>query len=112
MSWETEPNNILPEANAGLLANEVLNALPDDPDDFFSFTTSESGPISVRLENMAGQGARLMLYYDNIGNLIAADTTAPYQVNVAGPAGVYFVRVYVQAGHTAATPYHLAPTFK
>jgi len=112
MSWETEPNNILPEANTGLISDQTLYALPDDPDDFFAITTSEGGPIRVRLEGMAAKGARLSLYYDNIGNLIAYDAEAPYQVEVAGPAGTYYVRVFAQAGYTAAIPYRLVPTFR
>jgi hypothetical protein len=112
VSWETEPNNILPEANAGVLSDQVLFALPDDPDDFFSFTTSESGPIAVRMEEMTAQGARLSLYFENIGNLVAADTTEPYQVGMVGPAGVYYIRVFAQAGYTATTPYRVIATFR
>ena len=112
VSWETEPNNVLPEANPGLLSNSTLYALPDDPDDFFSLTTSESGPIIARVDNVAATGVRLSLYYDNIGNLIASDTTAPYQVSAVGPAGTYYVRVFAEAGYTATTPYRLIATFR
>ncbi len=112
VSWETEPNNILAEANGGLRAGETLYALPDDPDDFFTFTTTAGGEISVRMEEMAAEGAVLLLYQNNIGKLIGYDAEAPYEVTTAGPADTYFIRVLVQARYTAAVPYQLVPVFR
>jgi hypothetical protein len=114
VSWETEPNNALPQANGGLISDLAIYALPDDPDDFFAFIAPGKGTVTVRMEGMADQSARLMLYYDNIGNLVASDTTAPYMVSTGGsaPAGVYYIRVFAQGGFSAATPYYLIPTFR
>ena len=117
VSWETEPNNFLPQANTGLISDQPLFALPDDPNDFFAFVAPDNGTVTVRMEGMVAQGARLMLYYDNIGNLIASSATAPYFVSAGragapAPAGVYYIRVFVQKGFTAATPYYLIPTIR
>lgn len=112
LSWETEPNNVLTQANTGVIANEILYALPDDPNDFFKVTTTETGWVTAAVDDMVGQNVRVVLYRDNIGNILATDTTPPYRVTGYGEPGDYHVRVFVGAGYSAATPYQLVVTFK
>ncbi len=112
VSWETEPNNSLTQANEGLAADQTLYALPDDPNDFFHVRTTEPGWIVAHVGEMVGQSVRVVLYYDNIGNTLATDTTAPYDVATYGEPGDYYIRVFVGAGYSAVAPYELLVTYK
>jgi hypothetical protein len=112
MSWEAEPNNMPAQATGGVVSGQVVYALPDDVDDFFRISVTQPGLISASLADMAGIDVRLALYYDNIGNGLAADTTAPYSVTAYGQPGDYYVRIFVGAAHTDSTPYRLVATYK
>lgn len=112
LAWETEPNNILTEANDGLASGVTLNALPGDPNDFFRVTTTELGALTVRVDDMVGEGVRLALNYGNIGNLLVTDTTAPYELSTFGGPGDYYVRISVAAGYSTTSPYSLVVTYK
>lgn len=112
LSWETESNNVLTEANAGLRSGQVVYALPDDQHDFFRITAMETGTITARIDKMIGQNVRLALYRDNIGNVLATDTASPYQVSVDGEPGDYYLRVSVGAGYSDTMPYELVVTYR
>jgi hypothetical protein len=112
MTWETEPNNVLTQANEGIAPGVTIYALPNDANDFFKITATELGTVTAAVDGMVGQSVRLALYYDNIGNLRAADTAAPYAVTALGPAGDYYVRVFVGAGYSVAIPYRLTVSYK
>lgn len=112
LAWETEPNNVLTEANTGVTSGATLYALPDDPSDFFHVKTNQSGLVTARIGGMVGESVRVVLYYDNIGNILMTDTTAPYEVSSYGGMGDYYVRVFVGAGYSAIIPYELVVTYQ
>ena len=112
VSWETEPNNLLTQANGNLSSESVVYALPDDQDDFFKVMPAEGGLIVARVEDISGEGVRLFLYRDHIGNLLASDGSAPYQVSTYGEPGDYYVRVFVDTGYSATIPYRLTTIFR
>jgi hypothetical protein len=112
VSWESEPNNVLTEANSGIAPGQLVYALPDDPNDFFEVTTSQAGWVTAQVDNMVGQSVRLVLYRDNVGNVLASDTSAPYLVTGYGEPGNFYVRVFVGDGYSLVTPYRLSISYK
>ncbi len=107
VSWETEPNNVLTQANGGLTSDAAVYALPNDSSDFFHVQMTQAGAITARVDGMVGETVRVVLYYDNIANTLMTDTTAPYEVGAYGAAGDYYVRVFVGSGFSATSPYQL-----
>lgn len=112
MNWETEPNNSLPLANHGLIPGTTLYALPDDENDFFALDVPEPGPLSIRVDELAGEQRRLFLYYGHIGNLIATDSAAPLQIDLEVQEGTHYIRVFVGTTHLEPPTYRLTASFR
>jgi hypothetical protein len=111
MSWEAEPNDAIAEANV-VIADVALFSMADDENDYYTIAATKSGTVSVRLEDITGHNVRLVLYYGDVGNVRATDTTAPYMVSAEGPPGAYYVRVFF--GETGEPPsvYRLTASYR
>ena len=109
---ELEPNNSLDTANGLLQSNVPCIGFPDDLNDYYSFTSSTAGQISVSLNGHIGANTNnLQLQLRNASNaLIVFVFKAPFNINVANlPAGTYYVRVFYAAPgpYNNSAPYTL-----
>lgn len=107
---EIEPNNTIAQANGPLCSGVAITGTPQsDRFDYFKLETSAAGTISVNLTNNTGSGVQLVLL-NQAGQTLKQDFEAPFSIQHAGPAGLYYVLVYTESGFNN-TPYTLTTTF-
>ena len=109
---ELEPNNSVTAANGLLQSSVACIGFPDDANDYFSFTTSTNGQVSVSLTNHVGANTKnLQLQLRNVKDeLIAYIASAPFNIRLSNlPAGTYYIRVFyaVPGPYNNSTPYSL-----
>lgn len=109
---ELEPNNTIDTANGLLQSNVACIGFPDDLNDYYTFTTTTAGKVSVSLNGHIGANTNgLQLQLRDAGNkLIEFVFKAPFNINVANlPAGTYYARIFYAAPgpYSGSTPYSL-----
>jgi hypothetical protein len=109
--FELEENDKAEQANGPIRSGKDYGGFPDDANDYFSFTTTVPGDITVNLLDHTGTGVQLLLYYQSTADLKVTDITPPYSIAYSGAAGTYYVRIYAVGGYNSATPYTLRVTY-
>jgi hypothetical protein len=110
--FELEPNNKYHLANGPIRSGRDYQGYPDDDSDYFSFTSSAAGDITVTLTGHTGTGLQLLLYYNSVDNqVVPADITPPYVITYNGAPGLYYVRIYTAGGYNSTTKYTLRVTY-
>ena len=109
---ELEPNNAIATANGLLQSGVPCIGFPDDLNDYFSFTTTAAGQVSVSLTGHLGTNTNnLQMQLRNANDqLIVFVFKAPFNINVANlPAGTYYVRLFYAAPgpYSSNAPYTL-----
>jgi hypothetical protein len=93
-----EPNDTAEQANGPLCLPAEILGIPDDNEDYYLFTSSSNGQITIDLFNhpLEGvNGAQLQLFLaSDPDTIIAADVVGPYSINHVGNADEYLIRVF------------------
>jgi hypothetical protein len=88
-----------------------ISGVTDDARDVFAVTASPSATLQVQLSNLpaAADGrVQLQIYASDRVTSVGSDVSAPYELSVLNPQGVYYVVVFTdKANWTAASPYSL-----
>ncbi len=110
--FEIEPNNSIATANSFLISNVACIGFPDDVDDYYGFTVSTAGAVTIQLTGHSGENInKLQLQLRNASNtLITFAFAPPYTINIANlPAGTYYARIFYAAPgpYNSSTPYSL-----
>jgi hypothetical protein len=94
---EQEDNDSGTQANGLLCSDGVMTGAFDDQNDWFSFRTASAGLIDIQLTGYTGTDAQILLYYQGTSSSdrVAQGVSPDYHINYTGPAGLYYVRVYV-----------------
>jgi hypothetical protein len=109
--FEAEPNNSTTEANGPLRSGQDYLGYPNDAKDYFSFITSNTGPITITLTNDVGGNVQLQLFYQTAGNMVKYVTSAPYVINYTGAAGTYYIYLSTGSNYNGTIPYTLRVTY-
>ncbi len=109
--FEFEPNDSTAQANGPLRSGVEIEGYPDDENDYFSIRTLSPGTITVELNDHTGTGVQMLVYYQEAGNTVAIDNTAPYALSYSGEPGTYYIRIYTASGFNTTTPYRLTVTY-
>lgn len=108
--WEKEPNNADYEANGAIHSDQDYFGYPNDTKDYFYFTSTAEGQITLDLTNHAFDGAQLQLFYGSAleENRVGFDATPPLHIDLANqPAGTYYVYIATESVPVVQTPYTL-----
>lgn len=108
--FEMEDNDSPAQANGPLRSGQDYQGYPDDDNDYFHFTSTASGTITVNMTGHTGTGVQVLLY-DQDFSMVQVDNTPPYAINYSAAPGKYSVRIYSAGGFNNTTPYTLKVTY-
>lgn len=104
---ERNPNNNFSEADANdlLCTAVIIIGLFDDQNDYYAFETNAQSAISAALTGYGGNDAQILLYYQ--GNLVAQGIHPAYSIQHTGPAGRYYVRIFIPTPNSQGYALHV-----
>ncbi|MFQ5612000.1 MAG: hypothetical protein ACE5H9_07680 [Anaerolineae bacterium] len=99
-----------------LQSGQTYLAYPDDEDDFYTFTLSQAGNVSILLTNyLVGEGDLILYRDDGNGSRTVIKNVGFYSptmsLNESLAAGTYLVRVRTTNGTSTADLYNLTVTY-
>ena len=104
---EQEPNNTAATANGPLCRRGIINGLPNDQFDLFTFQTTAPGNITIEVKNLISDDAQLVLHYQRLGGTpVDSDTDLSDGLKVStanAPPGKYIVFLYDDKPNPAET---------
>jgi hypothetical protein len=109
---EEEPNNSYLDANGPLISGADYYGYPNDARDYFSFELLETTPIQISLQGHTGNGVQLQLFYRSTSNRVAFVYSPPYQVNLVGQPGWYYIYIYTASGYNSNSTYTLRAVYE
>jgi hypothetical protein len=107
---EEEDNDSAEQANGPLPSGAACIGLADDDKDFFRFTASTHGTITIELTNHTGSDTQLQLLYQDASHLVGYDAVPPYHIEYNGEAGLYYIFIYTIPPDSPA-PYTLSVVY-
>ena len=116
---ESEPNETFAQADGPLCSNSAFSGSPNSntppsalDSDYFKFTVSSAGTISVNVTNYLTALAQVQLHYDTGGGNLVLKTFQADQLSgtyafdytvPGGETGTYYLRLVAAGGHDTTT---------